>query len=149
MRKTRACLDQLLIVIRSLLIVCDHVLIVINRPIAINLSTRRHDGVLSIKCRWCCLAEYKHHTRMGRAGRWGVSESVAAAAAAHVVLHRPSPLIDNRTICCRSCCPAARPSECQSLQHSILTDKFPEDDTASANTTAWKVAVSIVRYSSE
>ena len=90
MLKTRACLDQLLIAIRSLLIVCDHdhVLIVINRPIAINLSTRRHDGVLSIKCRWCCLAEYKH--RMGRAGRWGVSESVAAAAAARVVLHRPS-----------------------------------------------------------
>ena len=38
----RACLDQLLIVMRSLLIVCDHVrskerLIGINRPIAINL----------------------------------------------------------------------------------------------------------------
>ena len=39
---TRACLDQLLIAIRSLLIVCDHMrskemLIAINRPIAISL----------------------------------------------------------------------------------------------------------------
>ena len=39
---SRACLDQLLIAIRSLLIVCDHTrskerLIAINRPIAINL----------------------------------------------------------------------------------------------------------------
>jgi len=40
--------------------------------------TTRHDGVLSIKCRCRCLADYKHS--MGRAGRWGVSESVAAAA---------------------------------------------------------------------
>jgi len=59
----------------------------------------------------------------------------------HALVGRP-PLIDNRTICCRSCCPAARPSECQSLQHGTLTEKFPEDDTASANTTAWRVAVS-------
>jgi len=53
---SRACLDQLLIAIISLLIVCDHVrskerLIAINRPIAklgiIYTTWRRHDGVLS------------------------------------------------------------------------------------------------------
>jgi len=78
--QTRACLDQLLIAIRSLLIVCDHMrskerLIAINRPIATPLG----GGVLS-KCRCHCLADYKHS--MGRAGRWRVSESVAAAARA-------------------------------------------------------------------
>jgi len=80
----RACLDQVLIairLIRSLLIVCDHVrskerLIAINRPIATPLG----GVVLSIKCRCRCLADYKHS--MGRAGWWGVSESVAAAARA-------------------------------------------------------------------
>jgi len=86
--KIRACLDQLLIAIRSLLIVCDHVrskerLIAIDRPIATPLGGRQ-DGVLSMKCRCRCLADYKHS--MGRAGRWGVSESVAAAAARCVAL---------------------------------------------------------------
>ena len=50
---------------------------------------------------------------MGRVGRWGVSESVAAAA--HAVL-----------LCC-----VDRPP----LIVSTLTDKFPEDDIASANST--------------
>jgi len=80
----RACLDQLLIVIRSLLIVSDHVrsrerLITISRPIATPLGGR-HDSVLSIKCGCRCLADYKHS--MGTVGRRGVSESVAAAARA-------------------------------------------------------------------
>jgi len=47
---------------------------------AYSYTTRQHNGVLSIKCRCRCLADYKHS--MGRAGRWGVSESVAAAARA-------------------------------------------------------------------
>jgi len=67
----RACLDQLLIAIRSLLIVCNHmrskiVLIAIIRP--------RSEYQVS------AAADYKHRT--GRAGRQGVGESVAAAAVA-------------------------------------------------------------------
>ena len=67
----RACLDQLLIAIRSLLIVCNHmrskiVLIAIIRP--------RSEYQVS------AAADYKHRT--GRAGRQGVVESVAAAAVA-------------------------------------------------------------------
>ena len=81
----RACLNQLLIVIRSLLIVSDHVrsrerLITISRPIATPLGGR-HDSVLSIKCGWRCLVADDKHS-MGTAGRWGVGESVAAAARA-------------------------------------------------------------------
>ena len=139
---TRACLDQLLIAIRSLLIVCDHVqskerLIAINKPIAklgmIYTTRWWHDGILSIKCHCRHLANYKH--TVGRAGRWAVSESVAAAAAARAV---GPPLIDNRIICCPSCHPLL---DRVSVSHcSTLTDKFPEDDPASANTTAWKVA---------
>jgi len=50
---------------------------------AYSYITRRHDSVLSVKCGCRCLADYKHS--MGRAGRWGVSESVAAATTSAVL----------------------------------------------------------------
>jgi len=73
-------LDQLLIAIRSLLIVCDHMrsearLIAITRLIAklgiiIIYTTRWHDCVLSIKCH-CRSADYKHSDGdIGQAGSW-------------------------------------------------------------------------------
>jgi len=77
----RACLDQLLIAIRSLLIVCNHVpskkrLIAITRLIAklgIIYTTRRHGGVMSIKChcrRKALTIETQRRERDGQVWQW-------------------------------------------------------------------------------
>jgi len=77
----RACLDQLLIAIRSLLIVCNHVpskkrLIAITRLIAklgIIYTTRRHGGVMSMKCycrRKALTIETQRRERDGQVWQW-------------------------------------------------------------------------------
>ena len=83
---SRACLNQLLIVIRSLLIVCNHVrsktrLVTIITKLGITYTALQHNGVLSI------LSLPPQSTYMYRpintargAERWGDGESVAAAA---------------------------------------------------------------------
>ena len=136
----RACLDQLLIAIRSLLIVCDHVrskerLIAINRPIATPLGGTTVFWVSNV----AAAAWPITNTAWGEWGEGGEWVSQLQQQHALCCVDRP-PLIDSRTICCRSCHPLLG---WVSVSHcSTLTDKFPEDDTASANTTAWKFAVS-------
>ena len=140
---------------RSLLIVCDHVrskerLIAINRPIATPLGGTTVFWVSTVAAAAWPITNTAWGKQEG--GQW-----VSQLQQQHRLcwVDRP-PLIDNRTICCPSCHPLL---DWVSVSHcSTLTEKFPEDDTASANTTAWKVAVServpnkilqVVRSSSE